>query len=56
MAEPSDNIKPMKLGEFRQFGHKVYLRCLGCGKIVRVNKPLIGSFHLCAEEPRKTPK
>lgn len=32
-------------------GGKVYERCSACGKIVRVNKPLVGSLHVCAPEP-----
>lgn len=29
-------------------GNKIYLTCAGCGKLVRVNKPLLGELHICA--------
>jgi hypothetical protein len=28
-------------------GSKIYLLCPDCGQLVRLNKPLIGSLHLC---------
>ena len=31
-------------------GGKIYMRCPACGKLVRVNKPIIGSLHVCADE------
>lgn len=27
---------------------KIYGYCLNCGKLVRINKPIIGSMHVCA--------
>jgi hypothetical protein len=32
---------------------KIYAVCYGCGKIIRVNKPLIGSVHFCTTEEEK---
>ena len=28
-------------------GGKIYARCSACGKIVRINKPIIGDIHVC---------
>ena len=28
-------------------GGKVYAVCWGCGRLVRLNKPIISSFHVC---------
>ena len=30
-----------------------WVRCEDCGKIVKVNKPLLGDLHLCVENPPK---
>lgn len=32
-------------------GGKIYVICQECHKLVRANKPIFGSIHLCAEEP-----
>jgi len=29
-------------------GDKIYACCALCGELVRVNKPIIGSLHLCS--------
>jgi hypothetical protein len=41
----------------RVLGNKLYGVCPNCGKIVRMDKPLFGSFHICTteEERRKYP-
>jgi len=39
------SIKP---GELFRIGEKLYARCSDCGDIVCVNKPLIGSMHICS--------
>lgn len=31
-------------------GGKIYSVCAGCGEIVRMNKPIFGSIHVCATE------
>lgn len=41
-------------GFFKDFHHnsccgKVYNKCGACGKMVRLNKPVIGSLHICVE-------
>jgi len=42
-----------KLGELKVIGNKVMARCAECGKIVRVDKPLFGSLHLCAPQEKR---
>ena len=35
-------------------GGKIYGFCKYCGRMVRINKPIFGSFHFClTEEERK---
>lgn len=34
-------------------GNKLMGVCAGCGKIVRIDKPIIGSFHICREQKEK---
>ncbi len=38
-------------GEIVAVGGKMYALCSTCGNIVRINKPLLGSVHLCAPPP-----
>jgi len=33
--------------KMKRIGNKIYGVCVDCGKIVRYNKPLFGSFHHC---------
>jgi len=28
-------------------GHKIYALCESCETVVRINKPLVGSMHVC---------
>ena len=28
---------------------KVFAKCQACGKVVQMNKPLLGSLHICVE-------
>lgn len=39
----------------RIVGNKLMAVCCNCGKIIRANKPLLGSFHICTtdEEQRE---
>jgi hypothetical protein len=30
-----------------QIGHKLYERCQYCEQVIRINKPLFGSLHIC---------
>lgn len=30
-----------------KIGNKIYARCHSCGQVVRLNKPIIGSLHVC---------
>jgi hypothetical protein len=34
-------------GEVITIGKKMYSICARCGKLVRVDKPLLGSLHFC---------
>ena len=34
-------------GEFVTVGGKIYALCRQCGSMIRINKPLIGSLHIC---------
>lgn len=47
MDQKRPNLKP---GEIREIGGKVYGLCFDCRKLVRVDKPLFGSLHLCVED------
>lgn len=31
-------------------GGKLYMVCEHCGSFVRINKPILGSLHLCVED------
>jgi hypothetical protein len=35
---------------FISIGNKIYVTCPNCGMVVRINKPFIGSWHIC--EPK----
>jgi len=34
-------------------GNKLYGKCIWCGKGIRINKPILGSLHLCLTEEEK---
>ena len=34
-------------------GKKLMVKCGGCGRIVRVDKPFIGSLHVCLTEEER---
>ena len=38
--------------KYIQVGHKLYAHCPACGGLVRANKPIIGSLHLCSKASR----
>lgn len=38
----------------RALGGKVYGACPNCGKIVRMDKPIFGSFHICTTEEEQS--
>ena len=40
----------LRPGQIAVVGGKIYGRCLACRAIVRVDKWLIGSLHLCVPE------
>jgi len=44
-------MKQPELGEIFQVGNKLMGRCAECGQIVRIDKPILGSLHICTEEP-----
>lgn len=37
-------------GEVASIGNKIYAKCAKCMKLIRLNKPFIGSMHLCVED------
>jgi len=41
----------MKPGEIKVINGKIYGMCSQCESIVRIDKPLIGSLHLCSNTP-----
>ena len=45
---PDDVVSRLPNGMFR-FGNKLYAQCKECGSVVRINKPIIGSLHLCTD-------
>lgn len=38
-----------KPGEVLRVGSKLYVLCSACRCLVRLNKPLIGDWHICVE-------
>ncbi len=45
-----DNLARLQQGYVIMVGHRALQMCSDCGKIVRINKPFLGSMHLCSEE------
>ena len=37
----------LKDGKIVVVGNKLYGICANCGKLIQINKPIIGSIHLC---------
>lgn len=54
--EPTDIGDRLRTGETLRFGPRHYGLCSRCGKLIRLNKPIIGSMHFCRvdEEERQT--
>lgn len=51
-----EEIRRMRDGELLDIGERRYALCRNCWQIVRVDKPVLGSLHLCApagRPPRK---
>ena len=46
MSDPI-RIQDWEPGEIRQLGRKAYGLCADCGRLVRIDKPVLGSLHLC---------
>ncbi len=42
-----EDLPEPKLGKMFWIGRKLYGWCGGCRRLVRVNKPIIGSLHSC---------
>ncbi len=40
----------LRRGEIVQVGGKLMAVCQSCGVLIRVDKPLLGSLHFCAED------
>lgn len=47
MAELYGTLRP---GQIVVIGTRLYGRCADCGAIVRLNKWVLGSLHVCAED------
>jgi hypothetical protein len=44
----SDSINArLARGEMVAVGSKLYVRCPACRSVIRLNKPLLGSWHFC---------
>lgn len=41
-------------GEIIAVGSKLFGLCRDCGSIVRIDKPVLGSFHLCTPKKEDT--
>jgi len=54
MSEPTDTERLMR-GEYVVWNGKLYARCEACGKLVRADKPLLGSLHFCVDSPEAQP-
>lgn len=48
-----NSVEKLRLqpGEIMTVGNKVYGICAQCHSLVRVNKWLLGSLHICDKEP-----
>jgi hypothetical protein len=42
-----DIMARLKRGEIVAVGNKMYMICRDCGKIIQINKPIVGSLHFC---------
>jgi hypothetical protein len=40
-------------GKLYEVGGKLMVVCAACGKLVRADKPLVGSWHLCLTEEER---
>ena len=45
-----------ELGKHLVVGGKIYAYCHWCGKMVRLNKLILGSLHICLTEEEKDAK
>jgi len=34
---------------------KIYMECTKCGKLIRTNKPILGSLHICNNDDTPEP-
>jgi hypothetical protein len=47
---PTDLISKLHHGDSIVLGNKIYQVCSDCRQVVRINKPLLGSMHICSED------
>jgi hypothetical protein len=48
MTSPEPSVhERLRRGEIVEVGGKLYAYCPECKKLVRVDKPFLGSLHLC---------
>lgn len=50
IAFSSDEIARLRGGGFVDIGNKRYGVCQACRSVIRVNKPIFGSAHVCDSE------
>jgi len=43
----SEELKRLRVGGIVTIGSKRYRLCYGCECVIKVNKPFIGSLHIC---------
>lgn len=48
MTTPID-LSKLRPGQELLVGRRRYTRCLDCMQVVWINKPLVGSIHLCVD-------
>jgi hypothetical protein len=44
------DLTTLRPGRLVAVGGKLYARCARCGNLIRVDKPILGSLHICTAE------
>jgi len=47
---PQSDWERMQRGEIITIGGKLMTICRDCGKLIRMDKPIFGSWHICATD------
>jgi len=45
-----DRNQRLENGERVFLGSSIYQKCFRCGKVIKMNKFILGSFHLCTSD------